>query len=142
MNRDITKKYTRFNLLKHDLKMFNRYFNQCIGISKNDFHHKEFSKYRVVRERRGIYQKEMKSDFPSCFVHDGVEIIGTTYNTVADKFIEYFTEIGTKLARSIDTANTLPFNSYLTAACAPHSISLTQILVTSKNYRLWHRLWQ
>ena len=87
MNRDITKKYTLFTLLKHDLKMFNRYFNQCIGISTNNFQHNEFSKYRVVCKRRGIHQKEMKSDFPSCFVHDGVEIIGTT--VVLIKFLPY-----------------------------------------------------
>ena len=35
--------------------------------------------------------------------HDGVEITGATI--IADKFNEYFTEIGSKLARSIDAAN-------------------------------------
>ena len=38
--------------------------------------------------------------------------------TIADKFNEYFTEIGPKLARSIDIANRNPFNFYLTAPCA------------------------
>ena len=44
------------------------------------------------------------------------EITGA--KTIADKFNEYFTEIRPKLARSIDTANKKPFNSYLTAPCA------------------------
>ena len=61
-------------------------------------------------------KKTFKSDFPSCFVHDGAEITGA--KTIADKFNEYFTEIGPKLARSIDTTNKKPFNSYLTAPCA------------------------
>ena len=37
---------------------------------------------------------------------------------VADKFNEYFTEIGPKLAKSIDTANKAPFNHYLATPCA------------------------
>ena len=57
-----------------------------------------------------------KSDFLSCFFHDGVEITGA--KTIADKYNEYFTKIGPKLARSIDTANKKPFNSYLTVPCA------------------------
>ena len=56
-----------------------------------------------------------KSDFPSCFVHEGVEITDT--KNIADKFNEYFTEIGPKLAKSINTANKAPFNSYLTTPC-------------------------
>ena len=36
---------------------------------------------------------------------------------MADKFNEYFTEIGPKLAKSINTANKAPFNSYLTTPC-------------------------
>ena len=36
-------------------------------------------------------KKTFQSDFPSCFVHEGVEITGT--KDIADKFNEYFTEI-------------------------------------------------
>ena len=63
-----------------------------------------------------INKKTFKSDFPSCFVQEGVEITGS--KIIADKFNEYFTEIGPKLARSIDAANKVPFNSYLTTPCA------------------------
>ena len=56
-----------------------------------------------------------KSDLLSCFVHKGVEITGP--KNIADKFNEYFTEIGPKLAKSINTANQAPFNCYLTTPC-------------------------
>ena len=63
-----------------------------------------------------INKKTFKSDFPSNFLHDGVEITGS--KNIADKFNEYFIEIGPKLARSIDTANKAPFDSDLTTPCA------------------------
>ena len=53
---------------------------------------------------------------PSSFAHEGVEITGT--KNIADKFNEYFTEIGPKLAKSINTSNKAQFNSYLTISCA------------------------
>ena len=62
-----------------------------------------------------INKKTFKSDFPSNYLHDGVEITGS--KNIADKFNEYFTEIGPKLARSIDTVNKAPFDSYLTTPC-------------------------
>ena len=62
-----------------------------------------------------INKKTFKSDFPSCFVHEGVEITGT--KIIADKFNECFTEIEPKLTKSINTANKAPFNSYLTTLC-------------------------
>ena len=91
-------------------------------LAKKQFYHNEFSKYKNDVQKTWdtlkeiINKKTFKSDFPSCFVHDGVEITGA--QTIADKFNEYFTEIGPKLARSIDTANKKPFNSYLTDPCA------------------------
>ena len=63
-----------------------------------------------------MHVKRHKSDLPSRFIHEGTELIGP--KNVADKFNEYFTEIGPKLAKSIDTANKAPFNHYLTTPCA------------------------
>ena len=61
-------------------------------------------------------QKTFKLDLPSSFVHEDVEIIGT--KNVADKFNEYFSKLGPKLAKSINTANKPQFNSCLTTPCA------------------------
>ena len=100
---------------KHNSKTYNRYLNQCIRTAKKE----EFSKYKNdIRNtwdalKEIIHKKTFKSDFPSCFVHDGVDV--KCAKTIADKFNEYFTEIGPKLARSIDTINKRSFNSYLNA---------------------------
>ena len=104
---------SEYERLKHNFKLYNGYFNQCIRTPKKQFYHNEFSKYKNdVRKTWGtlkeiLNEKIFKSDFPSCFVHDGAEITGA--KTVADKFNEYFTEIGPTLARSIDTANKKTF---------------------------------
>ena len=106
-----------YELLKYNLKIYNGYLNRCIRTAKNEFYHNEFNKYKNdIRKTwdtliEMINKKTFKSDFPSCFVHEGVEITGT--KNTADKFNEYFTEIGHNLAKSINTANKAPFNSYL-----------------------------
>ena len=108
-------------LLKYNLKIYNGYLNRCIRTAKKEFYHNEFNKYKNdIRKmwdtlKEIINKKTFKSDFPSCFVHKGIEITGT--KNIADKFNEYFTEIGPKLAKSINTANKAPFNSYLTTPC-------------------------
>ena len=126
-----------YDLLKHNLKIYSNYLNQCIRSAKKEFYHNEFSKYKNdIRKtwdtlKEIINKKTFKSDFPSCFVQEGVEITGS--KIINDKFNEYFTEIGPKLARSIDAANKVPFNSYLTTppSAQPHLISPTQIPMTS-----------
>ena len=96
-----------YELLKHNLKIYNSNLKQCIRTAKKDFYYNEFSKYKNdIRKtwdtlKKVINKKTFKPDFPSNFLHDGVEITGS--KNIADKFNEYFTEIGPKLARSIDT---------------------------------------
>ena len=112
---------SEYELLKYNLKIYNGYLNRCIRTAKKEFYHNEFNKYKNdIRKtwdtlKEIINKKTFKSDFPSCFVHEGVEITDT--KNIADKFNEYFTEIGPKLAKSINTANKAPFNSYLTTHC-------------------------
>ena len=111
-----------YELLKHNLKIYNSYLNQCIRTAKKDFYYNEFSKYKNdIRKtwdtlKEVINKKAFKSDFSAIFLHDGVKITGS--KNIADKFNEYFTEIGPILARSIDTVNKAPFDSYLTTPCA------------------------
>ena len=86
-----------YDLLKHNLKIYNNYLNQCIRSAKKEFYHNEFSKYKNdIRKtwdtlKEIINKKTFKSDFPSCFVQEGVEIACS--KIIADKFNEYFTEI-------------------------------------------------
>ena len=111
-----------YDLLKHSLKIYNGYLNHCIRATRKEFCHNEFNKHKNDIRKTGdtskeiINKKTFKSDLPSSFVHEGVEVISR--KNVADKFIEYFAEIGAKLAKSIDTVNKAPFNHYLTTSCA------------------------
>ena len=73
-----------------------------------------------------INTKTFNSDLPSSFVHEGIEVIGP--KNVADKFNEYFTEIGPELTKSIDTANKAPFNYYLTT---PYAASFNFVYTNS-----------
>ena len=60
-------------LLKHDLKIYNSYLNQCIRTTKKDFYYNEFSKYKNgIRKtwdtlKDVINKKTFKSDFPAIF---------------------------------------------------------------------------
>ena len=79
------------------------FLNQCIRSAQKEFYHNEFSKYKTyIRKtwdtlKENINKNTSKSDFPSCFVQEGVEITGS--KIIVDEFNEYFTEIGPKLAR-------------------------------------------
>ena len=103
------------------MKIYNGYLNHCIRAAKKSFttihlyKHKNDIRKTWDTLKEIINKKTFKSDFPSSFVHEGVEVIGL--KNVADKFNEYSTEIGPKLAKSIDTANKAPFNHYLTTPC-------------------------
>ena len=57
-----------------------------------------------------------KELFPTYFLNNGKYLCGA--KNIADKFNEYFTEIGPSLASEIDVSNKSPFNTYLTSPCA------------------------
>ena len=88
---------SEYERLKRNLKLYNGYLNQCIRAAKKQFYHNEFSKYKNDVQKTWVEsivimnKKTFKSDFSSCFVHDGVEITGA--KTIDDKLNEYFTEI-------------------------------------------------
>ena len=60
-------------------------------------------------------KKKSKVEFPTYFLNNGKYVCGV--KNIADKFNEYFTEIGPSLASEIDVSNKSPFNTYLTSPC-------------------------
>ena len=60
-------------------------------------------------------KKKSKVEFPTYFLNNGKYVCGA--ENIADKFNEYFTEIGPSLASEIDVSNKSPFNTYLTSPC-------------------------
>ena len=52
-------------------------------------------------------KKKSKVEFPTFFLNNGKYVYGA--KNIADKFNEYFTEIGPSLASEIDVSNKSPF---------------------------------
>ena len=106
-----------YDAYKHNLKVYQGYLNQCIRTAKKEYYVNEFSKYKNdIRKTwdtlKGIICKnKMKSEYPPFFMDMGQQISGD--KNIADKFNEYFTQIGPSLANSIDIANKATVDTYL-----------------------------
>ena len=78
---------------------------------------REFTKYKNdirktwVTLKHILNKNKSKSEFSPYFIDKNRRILGS--QNIADQFNEYFIQIGPKLAGEIDTANKLPFDSYL-----------------------------
>ena len=89
-------------ILWHNLKLYNKYLNQCILTAKQEFYVREFTKYKNdIRKTWGtlkhiLNKKKQKSDFPPYFIDKDRRISGS--KNIADQFNEYFIQIGPKLA--------------------------------------------
>ena len=110
-----------YELVKYNLKICNRYINQCIRIAKKNYYAREFAKYKGdIRKNWDtlkdiLNKKKRKSKFPAYFLCKNKHVSGA--QNIANKFNEYFTNIGPDLASSIDTSNKAPFDSYLNTPC-------------------------
>ena len=111
-----------YERLKHNLKVYNGYLHRCIRTAKKEYYANEFLKYKNdIRKtwdtlKDILNKKKSKKDFPSYFLDNGTVVTGAI--NIANKFNEYFTNIGPQLARSIDGKNRIPFHSYLTKPCS------------------------
>ena len=111
-----------YELVKCNLKIYNRYLNQCICNTKKDYYALEFTKYKGdIKKTRDtskdiLNKKKGKSKFPAYFLCKNGHVSGA--QNVANKFSEYFINIGPDLASSIDTSNKTPFDSYLNTPCS------------------------
>ena len=106
-----------YEIYKHNLKMFQGYLNQCIRTAKKEYYVKEFTQYKNdIRKTwdtlKGIVCKnKMKSEYPWNLIDRGQQISGN--KNIADKFNEYFTQIGPSLANSIDISNKATVDTHL-----------------------------
>ena len=60
-------------------------------------------------------KKKSQEEFQTYFLNNGKYVSGA--KNIADKFNEYFTDIGLSFASEIDVSNKSPFNTYLTFPC-------------------------
>ena len=111
-----------YELVKYNLKIYNRYLNQCIRNAKKDYYAREFTKNKGdIRKtwdtlKDILNKKKGKSTFPAYFLSENEHVSGA--QNIANKFNEYFINNGPDLACSINTANKAPFDSYLNTPCS------------------------
>ena len=111
-----------YELVKYNLKIYNWYLNQCIRNAKKNYYTREFTKYKGDIRKTWDTLKDIlnktkgESTFPAYFLSENEHVFGS--QNIANKFNEYFTNIGPDLARSINTANKAPFDSYLKTPCS------------------------
>ena len=110
-----------YELNQYNLKIYNGYLRQCIRAAKKQHYTHEFAKYKNdIRKtwdtlKDIMNKKKSKVEFPTYFLNNGKYLCGA--KNIADKFNEYFIEIGPSLASEIDVSNKSPFNTYLTSPC-------------------------
>ena len=91
--------------LKTNLKTYNTILKKNIRKAKKDYHYDQFAKYKNdIRKtwdtlKDVINRSKNTSSFPSHFIINTSTV--TEKPIIADKFNEYFCEIGPKLAESI-----------------------------------------
>ena len=77
-----------YELLKYNLKIYNGYLNRCIRTAKKSFTTTNLTNTKNdIRKtwdtlKEIINKKTFKSDLPSSFVHEGVEITGTKISLI------------------------------------------------------------
>ena len=102
---------------KLNLKVYNGILSRNIRLAKKDYYFKQFERYRCdIRKTwdtlKNILNKlKYKSVHPKMFLIDGHQV--TNMTSIANKFNEYFTSVGSNLANAIDTRGKPAYTSYL-----------------------------
>ena len=105
-----------YNTLKINLKIYNKMLKKLIRTAKNIYYHSIFAKYKNDIKNtwitiKSIFNKSHVKKFPDCFNINNVTVKDT--QTIANKFNEYFTNIGPSLASKINPPANKSFKDYL-----------------------------
>ena len=109
--------------LKNNLKNYNNILNKLIREAKADYYSKQFTKHKTDSRKTWDTIKEVlnrpksKPKLPSHFKHNDDSI--TDPIEIANKFNDFFVNIGPNLAAQIDIQNKPPFTSYLKSTISP-----------------------
>lgn len=106
-----------YNIKKTNLTTYNKILKQCIRQAKTSYYYKRFQNckndikktWQTINEL--INRKKTKPDLPKSFKID--ESIEYNETTIANKFNEYFIEIGPTLAENIHAPADKSFTNYL-----------------------------
>ena len=105
--------------LKTNLNTYNTILKSNILLAKRKHYHSIFEKYKHnikntwTNIKDLLQQSKVKRDFPNHFLINGEEI--TDANNIANKFCEYFTNIGPSLAKNINMSKNIKVEDFLTS---------------------------
>ena len=105
-------------VLKQNLNVYNCILRKNIRNAKILYYNDLFTKFKDDIKKTWdtiktvMHKKKNKKHIPECLIIDGSEI--TDKITIAEKFNDFFVNIGPKLAANIKTADKKEFSSYLT----------------------------
>jgi hypothetical protein len=108
---------SQFLILKSHLQTYNKILKQSIRTAKKIYFEKCFNRYKFdIRKTWSsineiINRTKKKSDFPDYFLVDGNP--NSDKNFIANKFNEYYTNIGPELAAHIELPTNRSFKDYL-----------------------------
>ena len=105
--------------LKTNLNTYNKILKSNILLAKQKHYHSIFEKYKHNIKKTWtdikdlLQQSKVKRDFPNHFLINREEI--TDANNIANKFCEYFTNIGPSLAKNINMPKNIKVEDFLTS---------------------------
>ena len=105
--------------LKTNLNTYNKILKSNILLAKRKHYHSIFEKYKhniknTWTNIKDLFQQsKVKRDFPNHFLINGEDITDT--NNIANKFCEYFTNIGPSLAKNIIMPKNIKVEDFLTS---------------------------
>ena len=111
----------KHNILKNNLKVYNTMLKQIIRTAKRTYYNASFinSKYDIKNTWKTINEilsrNNNNKSLPP-FFKDGEEIIKDE-KEIANRFNSFFTEVGPKLANSINYIGNMTHNSYMNRNC-------------------------
>jgi exonuclease III len=113
-----------YNTLKSNLKTYTSILNKIIRNAKKDYYFKVFHKYSADSKKTWetinelLSRNSTKNDLPEYFMVNGKQI--TKLIEIANKFNEFFVNIGPKLSSSINIDGKKNYSSYLTKHISSH----------------------
>ena len=118
-------KKTAANTLAHDavstnLKTYNKILKTSIRVAKGNFYHARFElcKHDIKKTWatiNDIIKRDNKEEISECFLLDGE--LSNDGKTIADKFNSFFSNIGLKLAREMESTTNVTYEKFLTNPC-------------------------
>ena len=106
-----------YNNAKTNLTTFSIILQKTIRSAKFKYYHEKLKKFRLDSRKTWatindiLWRKKSKNEFPSCFKDKGNNI--TVKQEIADRFNEFFTNIGPELSKKIPSPHNLSFRNYL-----------------------------